>query len=264
MLYYGNQQQLDNYFVVAPGADPRLIQIVFDGAKNIKVDRNGDVMRTAGQSLRFRRPTLYQNVRGEKLPVAGHYTLISGRVGFTASSYDISMPLVIDPVLVYSTLFGAAAKSYFPWQRTPWELDLRDRLPNYPDTKRRTTQVWRWLHIRPAECVHTKITRRGCLFKLIAEGWNRLPWHRCRPAACQNHGTAITRLPTVKAIQSTLRALSEAFVTKLNAGGNALIYSTYLGGSGKSSGSCAPVSFNCVRTGDRGNAIAVDRPATPM
>jgi hypothetical protein len=55
--------------------------------------------------------------------------------------------------------------------------------------------------------------------------------------------TASTDFPTVSALQGTLAGgKTDAFVAKLNASGTALLYSTYLGGSGD----------------DTGNAIAVD------
>jgi hypothetical protein len=65
--------------------------------------------------------------------------------------------------------------------------------------------------------------------------------------------TGSTDFPvTPGAFQTTLNAaasgLTDAFVTKLNPTGAALVYSTYLGGSGSSDGSA----------GDAGNAIALD------
>jgi uncharacterized protein (TIGR03437 family) len=112
LVYYGNQRQLEYDFVVAPGADPRRIRIAFDGAENLKLDPGGDlIMRASGQRLRFRQPVLYQMVKGERRPVAGHYTLRGRQVGFTVSGYDASLPLVIDPVLsiVFATFLGGSA-----------------------------------------------------------------------------------------------------------------------------------------------------------
>jgi len=52
-------------------------------------------------------------------------------------------------------------------------------------------------------------------------------------------GTNSTDFPTVNAIQPTNHGTSDAFVTKMNADGSALVYSTYLGGSGQDAGSIA-------------------------
>ena len=49
-------------------------------------------------------------------------------------------------------------------------------------------------------------------------------------------GTYSTNFPTVSAVQGSNRGGQDAFVIKLNATGNALVYSTYLGGSGGSLG----------------------------
>jgi beta-propeller repeat-containing protein len=45
-------------------------------------------------------------------------------------------------------------------------------------------------------------------------------------------GTASTDFPTMNPIQGANAGGADAFVTKLNAAGSALVYSTYLGGSG--------------------------------
>jgi uncharacterized protein (TIGR03437 family) len=273
LMYYGNRQQLEYDFVVAPGADTRRIQIVFDGAKNLKIDRNGDlVMRASGQLLRFRKPLLYQDVHGEKRPVAGQYTLRGRQVGFAVSSYDASLPLVIDPVLVYSTLFGGEEDAIFGL--------ATDQAGNVY----LTGQTLGFIPILNAEqskfggsytagvpnAFITKINAAGtALIYSTYIGGSESNEHsggdRAFGIAVDAAGNAYitgftvsTDFPTVHAIQSTLPAPIAAFVTKLNAAGDALVYSTYLGGSGKSSGNCAPVSFNCVLTGDRGNAIAVD------
>jgi hypothetical protein len=47
-------------------------------------------------------------------------------------------------------------------------------------------------------------------------------------------GTWSSNLPVVSALQSKNNGGQDAFVAKLNAAGNALLYSTYLGGSGGS------------------------------
>ena len=38
LAYYGNQGQLEYDLIVAPGADPNQIRLVFDGAEKIEVD----------------------------------------------------------------------------------------------------------------------------------------------------------------------------------------------------------------------------------
>lgn len=123
LIYYGNPQQLEYDFVLAPGADPGVIQLAFEGAEQVRVAENGDlILGIAGGELVQRAPRLYQEIDGERHPVAGRYVLRQeGReeiafepageegpvlVGFQVAHYQSDQPLVIDPVLSYGTYLG--------------------------------------------------------------------------------------------------------------------------------------------------------------
>ncbi|MBK7599321.1 MAG: SBBP repeat-containing protein [Acidobacteria bacterium] len=109
LVYYGNQRQLEYDFVVAPGADPRAIRISFDGAENLKVDELGNLaLRVGGGEITFRKPMVYQEVNGVRREVAGEYALRGRQAGFHLGEYDASRPLVIDPILTYSTYLGGS------------------------------------------------------------------------------------------------------------------------------------------------------------
>ena len=57
------------------------------------------------------KPVNYQVVDGGKHAIPGHYVLKSRRqVGFHVATYDASRPLVIDPVLSYSTYLGGSGR----------------------------------------------------------------------------------------------------------------------------------------------------------
>lgn len=72
LVYYGNQRQLEYDFVVAPGADPRRIQLEFEGTENVRVDSGGDlVLRTATGEVRQRKPLVLQGQR----VVTGRYVV---------------------------------------------------------------------------------------------------------------------------------------------------------------------------------------------
>jgi len=61
IINYGNQGQLENDFVIAPGADPRVIQIAFQGATHVRIDRAGDLLvGISGGDVRLHRPIAYQ------------------------------------------------------------------------------------------------------------------------------------------------------------------------------------------------------------
>jgi hypothetical protein len=117
LVYYGNQQELEYDFVLAAGSDPGVIvlQIETGNLKTgkpaaIRLDANGDlVIATSAGEIRFRKPVVYQldpNHEGRQ-PVEGRYRLLAdNRVGVKVGSYDHSRPLIIDPVLTYSTYLG--------------------------------------------------------------------------------------------------------------------------------------------------------------
>src|SRR5260370_6452101 len=78
VIYYGNQRQLEYDFVVAPGADPRVIQIAFQGAKNLRIDRAGDLLVSVGAGdVRLHRPIAYQGSGDAKHEVAASYMMNS-------------------------------------------------------------------------------------------------------------------------------------------------------------------------------------------
>jgi len=110
LVYYGNQRQLEYDFVVAPGADPSRISLEFAGADRIEVDDRGDlVLRLGEEQVRFQKPTIYQETHGSRREVAGGYALSDSRhVSFHVASYERDQPLIIDPVLLYSTYIGGS------------------------------------------------------------------------------------------------------------------------------------------------------------
>jgi hypothetical protein len=110
LVYYGQQRQLEYDLIVAPGADPRAIKLGFEGADKVEIDAQGDlVLHVAGEQIRQRRPVVYQEADGVRRDVSGGYVMQErGQVGFQLGEYDFSKPLVIDPVLIYSTYLGGS------------------------------------------------------------------------------------------------------------------------------------------------------------
>ncbi|HEV3339990.1 MAG TPA: SBBP repeat-containing protein, partial [Pirellulales bacterium] len=108
LAYYGNQGRLEYDFNVAAGADPNAIKLKFQGADSIDLDSQGNlVLHTSGGDVVEHAPVVYQEINGAKQSVAGHYVLDGDhQVGFQVGAYDVRKPLVIDPVLVYSTYLG--------------------------------------------------------------------------------------------------------------------------------------------------------------
>ena len=133
LVYYGNPQQLEHDFIVAPGADPAQIQLAISGADQVRVNAQGDLILTVpGGEVVQQAPRIYQVIDGQQQTVAGRYVLRNSesaaattvtvavadplpeplRVGFEIAHYDPKQPLVIDPVLAYSTFLGGIKEDY--------------------------------------------------------------------------------------------------------------------------------------------------------
>src|SRR3989442_7217121 len=110
LIFYGQPDDLEYDFAVAPGARPETIRIAFGGVKEIHIDGQGDlILETAAGTLRQHRPEIYQEVEGRRRPVEGGYELRgAGAIGFRVGRYDPGRPLVIDPSLVMSSYIGPA------------------------------------------------------------------------------------------------------------------------------------------------------------
>lgn len=110
LIYHGNEGRLEHDFVVAPGARPDVILWRFEGMDRLDIDAAGDLVLTvAGEELRLDRPVAYQDVLGVRLEVEASFRLLDERtVGFAVGPYDPDRPLVIDPIIRYSTYLGGS------------------------------------------------------------------------------------------------------------------------------------------------------------
>jgi hypothetical protein len=110
LLFYGNQRLLEHDFVLAPGADPGAIALGIEGVDRVELAGDGDLLLWFGAApVRLKAPVAFQAGVAERRPVAVAYRLEPGRparVTFDVGAYDRTQPLVIDPVLLYSTFLG--------------------------------------------------------------------------------------------------------------------------------------------------------------
>src|SRR6185436_5383436 len=196
MVYYGNQRRLENDFVVAPGADPNVIQMAFRGIKDFEIDRMGDlVLRTEQGNIRQSRPVAYQEANGGRVEVSVSYVANGvDRVGFNVGAYDPTRPLIIDPVLTYSTYLGGSGFD------------------------------------------------QGYAIAIDSLG-----------NAYVTGQTAAIDFPTTPGAFQTNYGGGDAFVTKINPSGSALVYSTYLNGA-SGNGIAVDADGNAYITGDAGTA----------
>jgi hypothetical protein len=107
LVFYGRDQQLEYDVVVAPGADPRIARITFDGAESVQVDGDGSLaLSVGGRELRYSKPVGYQSIGAARRPVDVRYRVSGQSIAFEPGAYDSTRELVIDPVVVFSTYLG--------------------------------------------------------------------------------------------------------------------------------------------------------------
>ncbi len=114
LVYHGDNAGLEYDFVVAPGADPTRIRLIFSGTEKIVIDSNGDLKLITKQGeLTQRKPIVYQDFDGERRSVASEYVRLGKHeVGFKIGAYDRLIELVIDPVVEYATYFGGSGSDF--------------------------------------------------------------------------------------------------------------------------------------------------------
>jgi hypothetical protein len=242
LVYYGNGGRLEYDFVVAPGADPKSIVLGLEGADRLRLDASGElVVETQAGELRLKKPVAYQYSAGERRPVEASFALSApDRVGFSLGAFDRSQPLVIDPVLVYSTLLGGS--------QTDVGASIAVDSAGNAFVAGYTRSV-DFPAFGGAPLAHPSSSNDEVIVvKLNASGTDVL-YSTCLGGAASDQAyslaidadgnafiagtTSSTDFPVVNAAQGTYGGgSSDGFVLKLNPQGNTLLYSTYLGGSG--------------------------------
>ncbi len=106
MVWYGTQTELEYDFVVKPGAEVSQIRVAFEGAEKMRLDDQGNLLITSnGEEVKHSAPVVYQE--DGRVSVLGKYVIKgTNEIGFELGDYDHSKPLVIDPVLIYSSYIG--------------------------------------------------------------------------------------------------------------------------------------------------------------
>lgn len=110
--YYSNGDQLKYDILVEPGADLSRISLMYDGVDKITIRDGQLVIKTSVGESKELAPYAYQIVKGEKIELSCSYVLKDNKVSFKLRGYDKTAPLVIDPVLVFSTYTGSRASNW--------------------------------------------------------------------------------------------------------------------------------------------------------
>lgn len=105
--FYGNGTKLEHDFIINPGADPKQIVLRINGESNLHL-QDGDLVGTSeGAQIQVRKPVAYQVSNGVRLAVKAEMVLDKNRtVRFRVGKFNHSLPLIVDPVLVFSSYLG--------------------------------------------------------------------------------------------------------------------------------------------------------------
>jgi hypothetical protein len=107
---HGNN--VEKLFYVMPNANPKNIKVRMDGAKGLKVNKEGDLeVKTNMGVVKFTRPVAYQGKDSKRNYVDVAYLVKGNEYGFKVGEYDKTKELVIDPLLA-STFLGGTYEDY--------------------------------------------------------------------------------------------------------------------------------------------------------
>ncbi|HEX8150790.1 MAG TPA: SBBP repeat-containing protein [Pyrinomonadaceae bacterium] len=245
LVFHGGRDggRLEYDFVLAPGADYKDVRLSFEGADGLSLGKDGGLLlETKAGTVSQSAPVIYQQVGGERRAVEGGYVLRGRReVGFRVGAYDPAHPLVIDPVLVYATYFFNAAEMavdsagavYVVGTADTYTGDLPATPGAFQTTRRGFTDVF-VAKLDPAGSSLSYLTYLGGTGQAGIDGLNDFGSSIAVDASGNAYVTGVTETTdfpvTPGAFQPASGGANDGFVTKLNASGSALVYSTYLGG----------------------------------
>ncbi len=243
VVYYGTRRQLEYDLVVAPGADPSVVTVKYEGVKDLSVDRDGNlVLKTEAGELQQQKPVVYQEENGARKLIEGRYVMRGrNKIGFKVSSYNRNGPLVIDPILSYSSFVNSSGDGYsiavdpsgFAYITGSVVIDPSVGNLDLPPTP----GAYQTISGGGSDVFVTKINQEGngAIYSTFLGGNGDDAGYAIAVDSAGNAyvtGSASGTFPTTAgAIQPTRNSSFDAFVTKLNATGSGLIYSTFLGGN---------------------------------
>jgi hypothetical protein len=239
----GDGGRLEYDFVLAPGASPRNVRLSFEGADSLSLGKDGELLlHTQAGTISQSAPVIYQLVNGVRREVAGSYVLrVRGEVGFRVGEYDRAAPLVIDPVLVYSSYYftasrmavDAAGAVYVVGTTDYFASDLPATPGAFQTTRKGVTDAF-VAKLDPSGSTLSYLTYLGGTGAGIdgqPDSGNSIAVDASGNAYVTGYTETKDFPVTPGAFQPASGGATDGFVTKLNAAGSALIYSTYLGGN---------------------------------
>jgi len=265
LLYYGSRGHLEYDIILHPHANPAAIDIQIGGTRNVHLDQGGDLLVEAGDdSIRLQRPVVYQESATGRRSIRSQYALDRNRqVRFRLGSYQHNRPLVIDPVISYSTVLGGHV-ALDPSGNIYLTGSTVGNLPVTPGVVQPGFQPGSCFvsHNNLAPCTDAFVakldpTGTQVIYATYLGGTNNDAGTAIAVDAAGNAyvtGTTVSRdFPTVNPLAVSSSGAQMAFIAKLDSRGATLIYSTLLGGVSNSIGE-PPTSSAGIAADASGNA----------
>ena len=235
------QKTVEKLFYVQPGADPSKIQVQVDGARGLKLSKEGEIIiKTGLGDLKLSKPIAWQEKDGKKLPVEVSYKLIGkNRYSFVVAKADPSLPIVIDPILQSTYLGGsgydwAYALAIHPTTGEVYVAGYTEST-NFPGTSGGARENYtgnRDAFVAKLNSSLTQILQSTYLGGSLNDVVSALAISSDGYVYVAG-GTTSTNFPGTSggADESLTGGGSEGFVARLNSDLTQLLQSTYLGGS---------------------------------
>lgn len=279
LVYYGSQGRLEYDFEVAPNGDAGQVALRFPEPAKLQLQSNGDLLLSvAGGNVRLQAPNVYQVVGSETREVAGKFVLrAQNEVGFELGPYDRSRALIIDPVLSYSSYLGGsgdeacsaagingavtpgcpaiavdtALNVYVAGSTTSADFPVVP-VDTCPPTN--TPAAFQCANAGGADVFVTKFSPSTSSppYTITFSTYLGGDGNDTSAGVAVDSGfnvdvagtTASTNFPTLNGFQTTPpSADNHAFLSQLTPDGSALLYSTYLGGTGTDNATGLAVDF---------------------
>ena len=106
-------EELKYEFHIQPNANPNQIKLSIAGATSITIDIYGQLQITTPiGNIIEKKPFVYQLIKENKKEIRSVFEVVENQVQFKLGNYDPSLPLIIDPILVFATYSGSVTDNF--------------------------------------------------------------------------------------------------------------------------------------------------------
>ena len=242
--YLNSKEELEYDFIIHPGGEIKDIQTQINGIKNISLDQEGNLIlkTTYFKDLIIHKPLAYQWINGKKNEVEISFQLDNHILSFYVTSYDKNIDLIIDPSLKYSTFLYCAACEDLAADN---DINLAGELvvagytlnTGFPTTLGAFQTILGNANFIQYDAYVSKLNATGSnlIFSTFLGGSSQDIAYSVAYDNLNNivvtGKTTSANFPKNNAINNVYQGGFDGFLTKLNPAGNALIFSTYVGGN---------------------------------